>query len=198
MALDAARDPPAVHAEGKLSGLILDGPLFGLPLDLEAGTLDLTAKLAASGHSPAALLATLSGTASGVLTDGRLSGFDLPGLRQALAAQDRTNIGPTVRAVLAGGTSPVRRLALAGRIAGGELTLTDATMQADAGDAQATGTVDLAGQLFDLELALHPGAGAPGIGVLVAGSFAAPRRVPELAGLTAWLARRPVNADARP
>lgn len=188
--LDAAREPPRVHADGGVSGLALSHPLFGLPLDLAAGTLDMRASLDAEGHSPAALLATLRGTAEATLANGRVTGFDLAGLQQALAAQDAAGIEPAAAAMLAGGQSAASRLSLACTISGGALTLTQASLESAAGTAQATGSVDLAGRLFDLHLRLHPGEFGPELGLLLSGPMVAPHRVPELAGLTAWLAGR--------
>ena len=202
LTLDATAEPPRMHADAQLTGLTLNGPLLGLKLDLTAGTLAGSATLDADGHSPAALLATLRGTAEASLADGQVQGFDLPGLRQTLTAQrpaslDPVSIEPAVRAALAGGQSPARSLRLAGRIAGGEVILTEGSMQSAAGDMNAAGTVDLSGRLFDLDLSLRPDAGLPELGLLITGPLAAPHRVPELAGLAAWLAKRGTRAAAR-
>ena len=190
VALDAAHEPPRVHLEGSVGGLTLAHALFGLPLDLTAGRLDARASLDAEGHSAAALFATLRGSAEAELTNGRVEGFDLAGLQQALTSRDAASIEPAARSVLAGGQSAASRLSLACTISGGALTLTRASLESAAGTAQATGSVDLAGGLFDLHLRLRPGEAGPELGLLLSGPVGAPHRVPELAPLTAWLAQR--------
>lgn len=189
--LDAAAEPPRLRAEAHLSGATVTGPVLGAPLDLVGGKLDGAISVQASGHSPAALLATLSGEAGARAAEGRVAGFDLPALADALASGGPAALG-AARAALLGGITGFDRLDVRGRIAEGALVLDGTTMTAPRGDAALSGSVDLAGGTVDLRLSLRPdGPGQhPEAAVVLAGPIAAPRRVPELAGVAQWLAAR--------
>ena len=68
--------PPLVQARAAVAGAVVDGGLFGTPVDVIAGVADGSFDLTATGYSPAALLATLAGTAGGRVRNGALSGLD--------------------------------------------------------------------------------------------------------------------------
>ncbi len=71
---DSHAEPPTLGLNLAVTGAAVTGPLFDLPLDVTAGTLDLGLAVTASGHSPAALLATLGGDIHLAVRDGVLSG----------------------------------------------------------------------------------------------------------------------------
>ena len=194
--LDTKADPPQVAVTSDLTGAALAAPLGDGPVGLAGGTLDARLDLHAAGHSTAALLATLAGTAELTAADGTLFGLDLPGAAAALAGPDHAGIATALRLALTQGSTGFTRLALPMRVQRGILTL-DGSMAADAGSVGISGTLDLLGAT-DLRLLVRPkppepqetGQPGPEIGVLLTGMWGA-TRTPELAGLSRWLAERP-------
>ncbi len=227
----AAGAPPGVRAgePGDAAGrgmpvLTLRGTLRGATggdgsvLPVAGGRLDADLALSATGHAPAAMLATLSGTATLRVTDGALLGVDLPALAAGLraggaagAAPDAasvTGVGATpgpeasapvadgVRAALMGGRTPFGRLELTGGLADGVLTLRSGLLEAPSGRIEASGELDLPEGRADLRLLLRPaGSGLPAVGLRVAGPPEAATRTPELAAVTAWLAAGGVGTE---
>jgi uncharacterized protein YhdP len=165
-----------------------------LPLDLAAGRGDAAFRVVAEGNSPAAMLATLSGSASLSATDGALTGLDLPGVVAALAAdaaatEPAQSVDDALRAALSGGTTPFQTLAAKAGIEKGVLSLDDARLTAPAGSIAFSGVVALPLRSCDLRADLRPaGPDAPALGLRLVGPLAAPRRIPELAGFARWRA----------
>ncbi|ONG56738.1 hypothetical protein BKE38_05400 [Pseudoroseomonas deserti] len=190
--LDGAASPPALALEGKLSGVAVSAPLAGLPLDLTAGRLEGEAGLRGSGHSPAALRATLEGQARLALRDGVLAGVDLRG---AYAAAER-DISPAaeaaLRAALLGGATGFEAANLVLRLQAGRAVLEEGRMaMAETPGATLSGELDLARGGLDLRLSLaEPDPQAPSIGLRLSGPLRDPRRVVELADWLRWRADR--------
>ncbi|CAA9284773.1 MAG: hypothetical protein AVDCRST_MAG08-4128, partial [uncultured Acetobacteraceae bacterium] len=173
----------------------VSGPLFGgLPLDLAAaGKADARAELAASGHSAAALLATLEGTVAFGARGGILNGYDLGAVQAASALPDLSEAEAALRRALeGGGATEFERLEGTARFADGRATLGEASVSTEGGAvASATGSVDVGrGGALDLRVATRPVAEAPEIGLLLAGPAADPRRQPELAPFLRWRAEQ--------
>jgi uncharacterized protein involved in outer membrane biogenesis len=198
-ALDVSGETPKVTLDGALAGFSLTEPASGLPLDLAAGRGDAAFRVVAEGNSPAAMLATLSGSASLSATDGTLAGLDLPGVVAALAAdaaatEPSQSVDDALRAALSGGTTPFQTLAVKAGIANGVLSLDDARLTAPAGSIAFSGVVALPLHSCDLRADLRPaGPDAPEFGLRLAGPLAAPRRIPELAGFARWRADHPAR-----
>jgi len=190
--VDAAADPPRVALAAELSGAAVTGPVLDAPLDLASGALDGRLDLSAAGHSPAALLATMSGTAGLGVQDGTLAGLDLPAAAAALADPGQAGLPARIRAALLGGTTAFSKLALPMRVQRGVIAL-DGTLAAPSGSIDLAGAMDLLGAA-DLRLLLRPVAPdpqpGPELGLLLTGPLGA-ARTPELAGLSRWLAERP-------
>lgn len=195
--VDTGAEPPRLSLQAAIAGAALSRPAPDLPLDVASGVLDAQANLSAAGHSPAALLATLSGTAQATVRDGVLSGIDLSGAGTALARTDPARLDAELRAALQGGASPFGHLALSAELGRGVLSLGDAQLLGPAGTVRFTGTADLSGGTLDLRAALRPTLPsegperAPELGLRLTGPAAEPRRTPELAALARWLADRP-------
>ncbi len=188
LALDAAAEPPRLHVAGRWTGARLSGPLFDLPVDIGAGQLDAQASLDAAGHSPAAALATLSGTLHASARDGRVVGFDLAALRAALQAGGPGALD-AARAALSGGDTAFDTLGLAGTLSGGVLTLAETGLRGPAGTVALTGGIDIGGAGLDLHATLLPALpDAPQAGLVLAGPAAQPHVVPQLADLARFLA----------
>ncbi len=94
-----ANGTPHLSAQAALANLPLAGPLLDAPVDVSAGRLDGAARLDAFGYSPAALLATLSGTVQATVQGGTLTGLDLAGIgprwRSRMRARCRRRCRPS-------------------------------------------------------------------------------------------------------
>jgi uncharacterized protein involved in outer membrane biogenesis len=180
--VDATAAVPQVALQAELSGATLDEPLFEAPVDIASGKLDASAAVTASGHSPAALLSTLSGEARLAATDGTLVGVALGNAEGSLS-------DAAVKRALAGGTTAFSRLDLVVRAERGVLQVTEGRMVGPAGTAGLTGSVDLPGDAADLRLGLRPAVpDPPDIGLRLAGPLEQLRREPELAAAALWRA----------
>ncbi|MBL6081444.1 AsmA family protein [Belnapia sp. T18] len=181
--------PPRLALEARLDGATIGEPLFGLPLDLGAGQVTAEAALHATGHSAAALTATLAGNLALAMQDGVLVGADLAALQDSLAPT-----GPdqgALRAALAAGATAFERLEAKASLAEGRITLAGANLATEGGAAAtASGTIDLARSALDLRLATRPVAEAPEIALRLTGPLTEPRRLPELAPFLLWRASR--------
>jgi hypothetical protein len=190
--LDAASQPPSISGDFEIDGASLAGPIFALPLDLTAGRIALAGRLAASGHSQAALLSSLEGAGRFLLADGVLAGLALrdayagAGLADALAAE------AALRHALQSGATAVERLEGGWRLAAGRLELQEMRLAGEAGvSAHVMGAVDLPRQTLDIGFALRPPvAEAPDIGLRFSGPATAPRRLPDIAPWMRWRAEQ--------
>jgi hypothetical protein len=195
--LNFAASPPTLSAAGTLHDVAIHSLADDVAVGVLSGRIDATADLAATGYSPAALLATLSGSLQAAIRDGALAGFDLFGAEQAMARVDAgtaTDTEQDLRAALQAGTTSFDRLDLTGEATHGLLRLTSARLQGTAGSAQAQGSIDLADGTLDLQVTLTPSVpGAPPVGLRLDGLFSAPIRQPELAAASRWLAERPAT-----
>ena len=194
LAVEGAAEPPRVSLDASLAGAAIAGPLFGgLPLDLAAGRADARAALAASGHSEAALLATLNGELAFSVRGGILNGYDLGAVQAAPALSDLAEAETALRRALAGGATEFERLEGTARFVDGRATLDGASLSTEGGAVvSATGTIDLGrgGGALDLRLATRPLAEAPEIALRVAGAVSEPQRLPELAPFLRWRAEQ--------
>jgi uncharacterized protein involved in outer membrane biogenesis len=178
--LDAQANPPALQFAASLSGATVTGPIFDLPIDLTGGTLDATASLSASGHSLAALLATLDGGFRVAAHNGTISGV-------ALAKAGGELADDAVRTALTGGSTEFDKLDVEGRVQRGIVQFGSASMEGKVGSASLSGSLDLPGAAVDLRLAAHPAVpDAPEIALQLTGPLDGLRRMPELAGLARW------------
>jgi hypothetical protein len=180
--LNAAAEPPVWTLKGALTDAEVTAPLLDLPLDVGAGKLDLAADLTASGHAPAALLATLAGTGQATLKDGSLLGVSLGRATGKLEDAD-------VQAALSGGSTPVRLLNIDVTLKEGSVHVTRGALESPAGTGTISGTLDLPGQTADLVVSLTPAIpAAPDLVVRLAGSLDALKRSLDLTGLARWRA----------
>ncbi len=182
VAIDTLAQPPRVMVAAQVRGAALPGPLFELPFDIAAGTIDLTTALTATGYSPGALLATLGGTMRIAARDGVIAGVALARIGDSLADAD-------LRAGLAGGTTGFDRLTLDMDIQRGGVVLREALLAGRDGVIAATGGFDLPGAEIDMHLDMRPAIeDPPRIGLRVNGRAEAPQRAPELSDVIRWRA----------
>ena len=190
MSLEDA-SPPRVTLTGKVADIVLDGPLAGTPVDLVAGHVDAAAQISGMGYSPAGVLASLAGSAQGVVRDGALAGLDAGRVVAALRAASGGTAQSDVAAALHSGATPFSRLEWDATVAHGTVALGHAAIALPAGAVTVTGNLDLPDDAIDVHLALRPALdGTPLVGLRLIGPMAAPSRTPELAELARWLADR--------
>jgi hypothetical protein len=197
LTLDATA-APRLSASATLTNAVLDGPAFDAGLDVLAGAASGSMDVSATGYSPAALLASLQGSARASVRNGTITGLDAGRLLSVLSgvaspasksAVDPAVLQAGVAETLRRGTTPFGQLDATGTLANGVLTLTGATVTAPAATITASGSLDLPGDALDLSLSLQPElAGAPAIGLRLIGPAANPSRTPGFAALTGWLA----------
>ncbi|WP_170984949.1 AsmA family protein [Roseomonas sp. AR75] len=184
--------PPRMTLEMKLAGATLAAPLFGLPFDLTAGRGDVAARLAATGHAPAALLATLSGSWQASLRDGVLTGVDLAAAVAATALPELTEAQEAARRALGAGATAFDRLELQGSVEAGRVTIEAGRITTESGaTATLSGGADLARGVLDLRLGVRPAAAeAPDLGLRATGAATAPNVLPEIADWARWRAEQ--------
>jgi hypothetical protein len=183
--LDTHSEVPALAVDGKLTGAAIDGPLFDLPLDLMAGTLDGTAQLTATGHSPAALLATLQGDLGFSVSDGVLVGVRLASATGGLS-------DAVVKAAMAGGNTPFATMKGTAQVAKGAIQFGPTQISGPEGEIAMSGGVDLTRTTADLRLEMKPAMpDPPSLGLRLTGPLDALQRTPELADLIRWRADHP-------
>jgi hypothetical protein len=184
--------PPRLAMEVQLREATLAAPLLGLPFDLAAGRGEFAARLAANGHAPAALLATLSGSWRASLRDGVLTGLDLATAVGGTGLADLTAAEAGVLRALTAGATAFDRLEAAGTVEAGRVAIEASRVTTESGaTATLSGGADLPRATLDLRFALRPAAAeAPDIGLRVTGPATAPRVLPETAGWARWRAER--------
>jgi uncharacterized protein involved in outer membrane biogenesis len=185
VAVDAAVALPQFSLRGSLARASVD-QLPVLPgLVFQGGSLDLASELSASGHSPAALVATLAGAVHGTLTGASLQGIDLPALTRLLAARG-SRLRTALPAALASGQTGPLSGGFDATLDNGALTLEAATLTGAAGSVAMSGTIDLPQRAPDFKIRVLPAvAQPPGLSVHVAGTK---RLVGAQAGLV-WAGR---------
>lgn len=183
----------SLQVEAAVADAVLAGPLFGLAYDLGGGRVTAEARLNATGRSPLALLASLSGEARLAVAEGVLVGFDLAQVAEVLQAPVPMEQALTaLRAALTEGATGFDRLEARFAVNDGIATLGQSQLAAQAGTAQILGEIDLRGGTLDLGITLAP-IGAeplPRIALRATGSWETPLRVPETAGAARFLAER--------
>ncbi len=198
--IDAKAAPPVVRLGAAFGGVRLAGGLFRTPLDIVAGTVSGKLALAGKGSSPAALEATLAGSAELTGENGTVAGVSLGGVRTVLAAADGPDTEKSLAVSLSGGSTEFTRLSLAASGSAGRFALTRAELAGNDGTMSATGSVDLPARSENLRLALvaaPKGApevvapkGAPEVVLRLVGPVAMPDRLIEATEVLHWLAGR--------
>ena len=178
--LATAEQPPHLTLQLALRGASIDGALTGMPVDLVGGALDGSASLDASGHSVAALLATLRGEARVDVHSGVLRGISAAGLPPTLP-------DAAVAAALSGGGTEALQGSIAGGIANGALAITGSRLTTPGVTLGLEGSVDLAAANADLLWSVRPDLpGSPELDLRLTGPLKSLSRAPELANLARW------------
>jgi len=172
--------PPALTARISLTGANVGG--FNLqtafPLTVPSGIISAQASLTASGYTPQAWAATLSGTASMTAANGTISGFDLGALTNALNQTPRET---ALRTACVTGSTDFSTLTLTGNFTNGIFTIASAALQGLAGAASAAGSIDVPDEATALNLSFVPNITAPPrLGLAMIGPWSAPRKIPSI------------------
>jgi hypothetical protein len=187
--VDAAAKPPALAVEVRVGDALIAGPLSDAPIDLLSGHADASMRLAASGYSPSAILATLDGRVTLTVHDGTMSGFDLFRLKQAIEKSDPKSVDSAASDALRSGATGFDLLDVSANIAHGDLVLETGSMNGIAGEAHVSGGMNLVGQTLDVRIALQPALPSPPeVAIHLTGPIEQPKRATELAGLARWMA----------
>lgn len=182
---------PRLALEMRLAEVALAAPLLGLTYDLAAGRGEMAASVTATGHAPAALFGTLTGSARLALRDGVLTGFDLRAAAAATALPDPLEAEAVARRALLTGATAFERLELEAALEAGRLRLTEGRLVGEGGTTAAiAGGADLARGALDLRVGARPLPEAPEIGLRVTGPADAPRALPETSDWARWRAER--------
>jgi len=182
----AAGDTPMLSFRGDLQGAALSGLNMPPPMQWMAGTADISVDASAVGHSPAALLASISGTATGALHEASLAGADLPRLTSLLAARE-PGLRAGLIAALAGGESGKLSGGFSARLDHGAIELTARGLQSDQGEADIADTLDLPAATAAAVLSLRPAVAAPPtILVRASGPWGKARRTVDVADALRW------------
>lgn len=158
-----------------------------------AGSVDGTMQLAASGSSPAELMAALKGTAQISGRDGVINGFNLPGMSDGLKRIQRpTDLAEVFRLGMGGGRTAFSALEGGFRIERGVARTENLKLVAKGGEIRTTGAINLAAWTVDignqLRLTEHPE--LPPFALKLSGPMDAPRRVFDFQDLQSQLVRR--------
>ena len=197
LSLDAGVDPPTLTTRAALTGAALPNPPADPPAEgvtLYAGSLDSRLDLHAAGHSPAALLTTLSGQAHLTIHHAQLQGMDLPAASQAAAkppVPPLESILDAVRTALTSGTGTFALWDTDLSVQNGLVTLDHGVFTDAAGSTSVTGTFYVPTATLDARITRPATRDAPGYAVALTGAPPHLIRTPELAGLARQLAEAP-------
>lgn len=177
--------PPALTAKFLAEGV--DASTLNLPqsfpLTLSSGQISATASLTANGYTAKAWEATLGGSATITASKGVLNGLSLPDLQAALGQAKR----PPLAKFLATGSTPFTTLTLAGTIAQGNCTLTQAQLTAPSGNLAANGDIDLFDSTLAMKLDATPTVKPPlTVTTRLIGPWANPSRDNDLRAAETW------------
>jgi hypothetical protein len=182
--LDSAA--PILMARGTAKGVTLKSLDTLPPWTWGDGTADVSLDLAATGHSPAALLASLSGTAEGTMQGAVLQGVDVAEATRLLLAR-----GPKLRANLATAMTAGETGRLAGPFTAsldhGAVDVAARGLTSDAGDVDLTALLDIPARTEDATVRVRPMVTAPPtMSVRQVGAWQQPRRVVDVADAVGW------------
>ena len=182
---DTTALPPVLTLDAKLDGAAPEGRVFDLPLDLEGGRIDGSLKVTASGSSPGALLATMTGEGRFSAVEGILHGVALGGLVAPFEPG-------AIAAALAGGASRFGRMEVVIGFDRGSAVLQSAMLAGPEGEIAASGAVDLPAARLELRFDITPAvADPPRLGLRLSGPLKSPARAGETADLLRWQAAHP-------
>lgn len=181
-----------LRLDGGFENLALAGPVLGRPLDVTAGRVAGSFRLAGAGLDTGSVLRSLSGSAELTLRDGVVGGFDAPVAVAALGWEDIPAAEAALRRALSGGATNVERGLLRLRLDQGTAWITDGDMRGEAGlQLGLGGHFGLAEDGLALRLELPVPEGAPPAGMDILGQSRAPDRRPDITPFLRWRAEAP-------
>jgi uncharacterized protein involved in outer membrane biogenesis len=175
------------------------------------GQMTLTLQGDGTGLSPVGLIGSLHGSGKISLRDAHFGGIDTAAFNAAVHASednaplDAAKIRAAVNASMDGGRLVVPQADAELTMAGGQITIANATLRAQGGATLSlSGVLDLKAEAIDANLKLTqppPATGLillpPELTVAVKGPLAAPERTLDLAALMGWLTLRTTEQQTR-
>jgi hypothetical protein len=175
------------------------------------GLATLTLQGDGTGLSPVGLIGSLHGSGKISLRDARFGGLDTAAFNAAVHASednaplDAAKIRAAVNASMDGGRLVVPQADADITMAGGQITMANATLRAQGGATLSlSGMLDLKAEAIDVNLKLTqppPATGLillpPELTVAVKGPLAAPERTLDLSALMGWLTLRTTEQQTR-
>jgi len=178
---------PRLRLNGGFEGMSLTGPVFGRPLDVAAGRVAGSFRLAGEGRDAAAVLRRLDGLAEITLRDGVVTGFDAPVAVAALGWEDVAAAEAALRRALTGGAMQVERGLLRLRVDQGTAYILDGELRGEAGLYLGLGGhFGVAEDGLALRLELPVPEGAPPAGLDILGQSRTPDRRPDITPFLRW------------
>jgi uncharacterized protein involved in outer membrane biogenesis len=206
------RNANALDAQGRIELAAADATTI-LAVDNKATDGKLTLKLQCDsiGGSPLDLLRTLDGNGTITVAGAHFSGLDASAFDAAMRAADRSDtieaakIQAVVSAAVQNGRLAVPQGNAAVTIAGGKVSIANATLPAqDGSELMLTGALDLATATIDLRATLKAQSTAnalirtpPELVVALKGPLGAWQRTLDTSALTSWLTLRAAELQAR-
>lgn len=166
-------------------------------LALAGGSVDLDLALTTAGASRAAMLRELAGNGRLAARGGVLRGIDIAAVAERLARIDRPqDLVTALSTGIQGGATPFASLDGTFTVAAGVVRSDDLRLTADAGQAIATGRVDVPAGTIDLtaRVAVTGVEGMPPLGLRLTGPLEQPDRALDLGAVREFLARRAAGA----
>jgi uncharacterized protein involved in outer membrane biogenesis len=182
-ALDTAA--ATLAAQGEMVGIALTS-VAGPPWVWSGGATDFSFGLIATGHSPAALLASAGGDAQGTMHEGVLTSLNLPAITRLLSAR-----APKLRAALNLAMTTGQSGPLSGDITAkmddGAVSVTATNLTNQAGTIDYTSTIDLPAHTEDTMIRLRPAVPAPPtLDARIVGPWQQPKRTVNVRDAISW------------
>jgi uncharacterized protein involved in outer membrane biogenesis len=210
LSLQRNRDELSARGRVTLTGANADAAFASKKNGVD-GQVTLTLQGDGTGLSPVGLIGSLHGSGKISLRDGRFAGVDTAAFNAAAhASEDNAPLDPAkiraaVNMAMDGGRLAVSQGDADITMAGGQISIANATMRAPGGAMLSlSGMLDLKAETVDanLKLTQPPPANAltqlpPELTVAVRGPLAAPDRTLELSGLMGWLTLRVTEQQTR-
>lgn len=196
-----------LDAKLALTGVDASALLPAGPRPPVTGNVDMTANIKGSGLSPIALIGSLQGDGSIVLSGAQFAGLD-PHAFDALAQAvdqgltlDNARIADTVRRALDSGQLSVPRAQSALALAAGQVRLSNLTADSKDAALAVSGSFDLTDGSLDGRVVLSgtgQAAGTrPDVFMALGGTVVAPTRSIDVSALSGWLTLRAVEKQAK-
>lgn len=192
--------PPNLTGQWSLNGANAGAIGLGVgDITVTDGRIDAQARFTTSGRSTQDMAARLAGDGRMTITDGVVTGLDLPAIHRRLNdIQSLGNIGALLKSGLAGGKTRFASLAGTMQAKDGIAVTRDLRLTAEGGSAAVVSSVDLPRWTTDTAVSLRIGdAGAPPLVVRLEGPIGNPRKVIDVNAIQRYLVEKGLGRALR-